>query len=48
LSAISVEVPAWCIFDNTASGAAIENAVALWSRLGSARGTVPLASARQR
>ena len=26
-------VPAWCIFDNTASGAAIENAWALTRRL---------------
>jgi uncharacterized protein YecE (DUF72 family) len=33
LSAASHAVPVWCIFDNTASGAAIENALALLARL---------------
>jgi uncharacterized protein YecE (DUF72 family) len=33
LAAASEAVPAWCIFDNTAGGAATENALALWQRL---------------
>jgi uncharacterized protein YecE (DUF72 family) len=37
LAAVSSEVPVWCIFDNTASGAALENAFDLWKRLGGER-----------
>jgi uncharacterized protein YecE (DUF72 family) len=34
LRAVPATVPAWCVFDNTASGAALENAWQLTARLG--------------
>ncbi len=32
LAAVPAGIPAWCIFDNTASGAALQDAYALWNR----------------
>jgi uncharacterized protein YecE (DUF72 family) len=37
LRAVPTDVPAWCIFDNTASGAALENAWQLQTALAAAR-----------
>jgi uncharacterized protein YecE (DUF72 family) len=33
LAADADSAPTWCIFDNTADGAAVDNALAVWQRL---------------
>jgi uncharacterized protein YecE (DUF72 family) len=39
--AVAADAPAWCVFDNTASGAATTNALALLDRLAGARPRAP-------
>jgi uncharacterized protein YecE (DUF72 family) len=41
LTVVSQAVPVWCIFDNTASGAAMENALAVQARLHGSQSFAP-------